>query len=716
MSTVSMSAPESLAAYAGLATAISKVQLIDSAPGDAYSVVVSAGSGTLFTANTFASPNSVSGSGSSSVTITGSFLQVAPLVAALDYTGTASGHDTITVNVTDQTDHSSAVTSIDVTVRPATIFTSIDDPLAVNGGTIANGINNAGQIAGNFFDADAGFDSFFRENGFLYSAGAFTTINDPTRGNGGSGYSSVVQNINNAGEMVGYLETRSLITHGLIVDDYGFIYNGTFQDFSYPAATGSIVPGTSSGQLFFEGINNSNQIVGYYNTSSNAEGPPPNFAVPPPTYVGFIYQNGTSQTIGPAGTMPFGINDAAQVVGQSGSHGFLYSNGAFSLFDDPNGSSTTARDINNAGEIVGYYQSQSVTHGFAYNPTSGTWTTIDVPGATSTFVYGVNDSNQIVGSYTDANNNSHGFVGSIPAPLPAVAGNVDEWLLVNGQWTASAQPGSHPAGSHVAGVADFTGDGTSDILWQNVSTGAVGLWKMSNGGWAGSVDLGTHPGSGWQIAGAGDFNHDGTSDVLWFNAGSGQTDIWQLSNGQWAASVQPGPHPLGYQVAGIGDFNRDGTSDVLWFNPTTRDVDDWNIVNGHWAGSNDIGIYPSAGYQIAGVGDFNNDGASDVFWYNPSTGATDIWLLQNGHWAASVSPGNHPTGYQVAGIGDFNGDGTSDVLFYNPTTHDVDEWQIANGHWAGSVGLGTHPGSAQIAGIGDFNGSLVSDVLWHQFV
>ena len=309
----------------------------------------------------------------------------------------------------------------------------------------------------------------------------------------------------------------------------------------------------------------------------------------------------------------------------------------------------------------------------------------------------------------------HGFV-TVPA-YPAVSGNVDEWILSNGRWEASAGPGSQSAGFRVATVADFTGDLTSDILWQNVNTGGVVVWKMSHGAWVGSVEIGTHPGSGWQIAGAGDFNGDGTRDVFWFNAATGETDIWQLVDGHWQASVSPGNHPLGYQVVGIGDFNGDGTSDVLWFNPASRNVDEWNIANGHWAGSNDIGTYPGAGFQIAGVGDFNNDGTDDVFWHNPGTGATDIWLLQNGKWSASVSPGNHPLGYQVAGTGDFNGDGHSDVLFYNPSTRNVDEWALVNGRWTNSVNLGTHPGSGwAIAGIGDFNGGGTNDVLWHQFV
>ena len=155
-------------------------------------------------------------------------------------------------------------------------------------------------------------------------------------------------------------------------------------------------------------------------------------------------------------------------------------------------------------------------------------------------------------------------------------------------------------------MRDLTGDGTSDVVWYNASTGRVDLWKIANGQRAGSVDVGPHP-LGWQPVGYGDLNGDGTSDLLWHNPSTGNVDLWKLLNGQWAGSVDIGPHPLGYQVAGIADFDLDGTSDVLWYNPSTGHVDLWKISNGHWAGSIDIGPHP-LGWQPIGIGDFNHDG------------------------------------------------------------------------------------------------------------
>lgn len=301
-------------------------------------------------------------------------------------------------------------------------------------------------------------------------------------------------------------------------------------------------------------------------------------------------------------------------------------------------------------------------------------------------------------------------VGGVSPPPATPMVHVDAWFVSNGQWAGSVDPGSHPAGSQVAGIGDFNHDGTSDLVWLNSSTNSVDEWNISNGKWSGSNDIGPHP-AGSNIVGIGDFNGDKSSDILWVNPSNNQTDIWNLSNGKWFASTTIGTHPAGYQVAGVGDVNNDGTSDVVWFNPSNGDVDIWKVQNGIWAGSTNPGKHPGPGWQIAGTGDFNHDGNSDIFFFNNATGQTDLWLLVNGQWAGSVNPGPHPGGAQVGGIGDFNGDGYSDVLWYDPGTQRTDLWTLVNGKWAGSQDLGSHSGG--VAGIGDFNGNGTSDILWH---
>jgi hypothetical protein len=66
--------------------------------------------------------------------------------------------------------------------------------------------------------------------------------------------------------------------------------------------------------------------------------------------------------------------------------------------------------INDNGEIVGYWDGNSVQrHGF-YRSMSAQLSTIDVPGALSTVTLEINNRGQIAGNYEDASGLIHGFV------------------------------------------------------------------------------------------------------------------------------------------------------------------------------------------------------------------------------------------------------------------------------------------------------------------
>ena len=93
----------------------------------------------------------------------------------------------------------------------------------------------------------------------------------------------------------------------------------------------------------------------------------------------------------------------------------------FTTLDFPEMYFTSAFGINNAGQVVGFFNDSSGSHGFIN--TGGTFTTLDVPGAGSTFARGINDAGQVVGRFRDNSRLFHGFVAS-PVPLPAAV-----WLL-----------------------------------------------------------------------------------------------------------------------------------------------------------------------------------------------------------------------------------------------------------------------------------------------
>jgi VCBS repeat-containing protein len=288
------------------------------------------------------------------------------------------------------------------------------------------------------------------------------------------------------------------------------------------------------------------------------------------------------------------------------------------------------------------------------------------------------------------------------------ANHVSDLITSNNTTLDTIANGDPASALHDLAQTSYAAQGATADLLQNANGD---LSQLSTDG---KLDIGFHE-TNWKIAGLGDFNGDGTSDVLWFNPQTNNTDEWVLSKGHWVDSIALGSHPAGYDLIGTGDFNGDGTSDVLWQNRTTGHVDEWQIKDGIWSQSIDLGFNKGADWKIGGVGDFNGDGHDDVLWMNTKTGQVDQWVMHDGIWSASIDMGatHGSTNWQVAGIADFNGDGTSDVLWRNASTGQVDEWQMQNGQWAKSIDLGANKGSDwTLAAVGDFEHTGSAQVLW----
>ena len=74
--------------------------------------------------------------------------------------------------------------------------------------------------------------------------------------------------------------------------------------------------------------------------------------------------------------------------------------------------------------------------------------------------------------------------------------------------------------------SDFTGNGFSDLLWQN-NDGTPAIWEMNGTNVIGGGAL-SNPGSAWHLIGTGDFNGDGKSDLLW-QSSDGTPAIWEMN-------------------------------------------------------------------------------------------------------------------------------------------------------------------------------------------
>lgn len=276
------------------------------------------------------------------------------------------------------------------------------------------------------------------------------------------------------------------------------------------------------------------------------------------------------------------------------------------------------------------------------------------------------------------------------------------------------QNGQMGSGWHIASVADYNGDGTSDLLWAKNSTGDAALWTMKNGSLSSYSLTQGHMGQEWTArSGPADFNHDGKADVLWTNNSGGNVAIWEMNGPSLAGFGIPSGH-MGaeWQVQGNGDFNGDGYSDILWVSSTNQ-VAIWSMNGTTLAGFGLSGGHMGGEWSVGAIGHFDGDSYADVLWIS-TAGDVSAWSM-NGSNVTSLSTLGHISGaWHVAGVGDVNQDGTDDLIWAD-TFNNVEIWEIKDHGISKILDPTGHMGTEwQLAGAGDVTGDGRADLVWQR--
>ncbi len=184
-------------------------------------------------------------------------------------------------------------------------------------------------------------------------------------------------------------------------------------------------------------------------------------------------------------------------------------------------------------------------------------------------------------------------------------------------------------------VADFNGDGRSDISFYRKSTG---LWWVKDAPVV--VDWG---GEASDIAVPGDYDNDGKTNIAVYRKATG---IWYI---QGMPAVNWGSEPSDVPVP--GDYDRNGTPNLAVYRGAT----------GVWwiQGMNPVtfGGDPS---DVPVPADYDGDGDTDLALYRASTG---MWYFQN---APAVNWGGVAGDIPVPA--DYDGDGNDEIAVYRPAT------------------------------------------------
>jgi len=257
---------------------------------------------------------------------------------------------------------------------------------------------------------------------------------------------------------------------------------------------------------------------------------------------------------------------------------------------------------------------------------------------------------------------------------------------------------------------DFYGNGVSQVLFRDNSTGDTGFYQVSNGAYVGWQDVGVSS-TAYSVVGTGDFFGNGTSDILFRDNSTGDTGFYAINNGTYAGWQDIGGSSTAYSVVGVGDFLGNGTDDILFRDNSTGDTGFYEMSNGVNAGWQDVGGSSTA-YSVVGVGDFLGNGTDDILFRDNTNGDTGFYQMSNGVNVGWVDLGGSSTAYSVVGTGDFLGNGTDDILFRNETTGDIGFYQMSNGTNAGWHDIGGSNTTYAVVGTGDYMGNGTDDILF----
>jgi hypothetical protein len=194
--------------------------------------------------------------------------------------------------------------------------------------------------------------------------------------------------------------------------------------------------------------------------------------------------------------------------------------------------------------------------------------------------------------------------------------------------------------------ADFSGDGATDILWQNQATGEVAVWYMNESNLVSAQGISSLGDTRWKIVGTGDFHGDRKTDILWRHSSTGENLVWLMNGGSYSSSSWlPEVADTNWEIVGTGDFNGDRKTDILWRHKTSGDNAVWLMDGVTYSSFALLPQIADTNWEIVGTGDFNGDRKTDILWHHQITGQVALWLMDGLNFGSLQG---------ISTVGDFN--------------------------------------------------------------
>ena len=298
-----------------------------------------------------------------------------------------------------------------------------------------------------------------------------------------------------------------------------------------------------------------------------------------------------------------------------------------------------------------------------------------------------------------------------PPAEPDPSTNPDDGSTPGGGGTGPGGSETPPGEALLGTRFDFSGDGISDLLLRDPTSGALVLWKMEGNQVATSGSL-AHLPLPWNLEESGDFDGDGIADLLWRNASTGQLVVWLVRDGVAAAGsgLDLGAVTADWTVAGRADFDGDGRDDIALARPQRGTVD-LLLMNGNAIASRITRNAPSDRWRVVATPDSDGDGIAELVWENVDTHALSIEHMSAPGQATSLVA--QPGAWRVVGSGDLDGDGRDDLLV-RQASGNVRVWLLDGDRASTSPVFAASVGKNwTYRGLGDFDGDGRADSFWH---
>jgi hypothetical protein len=251
---------------------------------------------------------------------------------------------------------------------------------------------------------------------------------------------------------------------------------------------------------------------------------------------------------------------------------------------------------------------------------------------------------------------------------------------------------------------DFNGDGLADLVFRNVTNGAINkVWFMDGVTRTAEATITPNAASAdWLIRGVHDVDSasapgtgpDNQNDLVFWNQTTGAVEFWLMNGTNRPGAAVPltggATLPINWDLSATADFNADSKPDIVWRNFNSQKIVIWTM-NGTAKIGNIIPTPDQAvnsNWIIVAGADYNNDGATDFLWYNFTSGKIVTWYMNSsvvritGQFTTPDAAGNN--NWKVVASSDFSRNyvpgtpplGSPDIVWRNETSGNQVVWHM----------------------------------------